>query len=142
MLQSCWDIYSLAATDLTMASKFRDDENIGKIFLTRGDIELLRASLGRPPYNFPAASKNGELLTRNAEKHYRGAKVLSQSSGEREEREENEEAIVKEALVKALLGDGSELGVVRRSVGRADEILGEAVNDGLFEEGMLAGILS
>ena len=139
MLQSCWDAYSLAATDLTMASKFRDDENIGKIFLTRGDIELLRASLGRSPYNFPAASKNVELLTRNAEKHYRGAKVLTQSSGEREE---NEEAVVKEALVKALLGDGSELGLVRRSVERADEILGEAVNDGLFEEGMLAGVIS
>ncbi|EPE31874.1 TPR-like protein [Glarea lozoyensis ATCC 20868] len=132
-----WEAYSLAATDLTTASKFRDDDNIGKIFITRGDIELLRAALGRGSNAFPAAQKNQEILIKNAEKYYRGAKVLTESS---REKEENEEATVKEAVVKGLLGDSSALGAVRSSVGRMDEILRDAVNDGLFDEGLLASL--
>jgi hypothetical protein len=133
-----WDAYSLAATDLTTASKFRDDDNIGKIFITRGDIELLRAALGRGNNVFPAAQKNQELLMKNAEKHYRGAKVLTESSGEKEE---NEEATVKEAVVKGLLGESSQLRAVRQTLPRTDDILKDGINDGLFDEGLVASLL-
>ncbi|KAG9234266.1 hypothetical protein BJ875DRAFT_462044 [Amylocarpus encephaloides] len=129
-----WTLYSLAAADLTSASSFRDDENIGKIFLVRGDVELLRAGLGRPHSIFEMTAKTAETLVRNAEKYYRGAKNLSQGE---DTWEEFEEAVVKETLAKAMLGDSKELKDVRTKIARADEILQEALVDGLFVESML-----
>jgi hypothetical protein len=133
-----WDTYSLAATDLTTASKFRDDGNIGKIFITRGDVELLRAALGRGNNVFPTAQKNQEILMKNAEKYYRGAKVLTESSGVKEE---NEEATVKEAVVKGLLGDSNQIKAIRQTFPRTDDILKDGIYDGLFDEGLLATLV-
>jgi hypothetical protein len=98
----------------------------------------MRAALGRGNNGFPTAQKNQDILMKNAEKYYRGARVLTESSGEKEE---NEEATVKEAVVKGLLGDSSEMRAVRPIIARADEILKDAINDGLFDEGLMATLL-
>lgn len=98
----------------------------------RGDLELLRAALGRPPLNLELAGKNWGVLLGNAEKYYRGAKVLTAAGGEMQE--ENEEATVKEALAKGLLGDEKGLEMARKSIRRADEILWQAVGEKLVDE--------
>ncbi|CAG8949410.1 hypothetical protein HYFRA_00005039 [Hymenoscyphus fraxineus] len=132
-----WMLFSLAAQDVTAASKFRDDDNIGKIFLMRGDLELSRASLGRPPLDLELAQKNRGVLLGNAEKYYRGAKVLT-SGGETQE--ENEEATIKEALAKGLLGDWKELEMARKTNVRTDEILWQAVGERLVDEETLGAM--
>ena len=133
-----WEAYTLAAADLTTASKFRDDENIGKIFIARGDIELSRAALGRGEHSYDAARKNQGILMGNAEKYYRGAKVLMEGTGV----EEWEEACVKEAVVKGLLGDSDVLRAVRARFTRTDEILKDAVNDGILDEDLMGTLIS
>lgn len=105
----------------------------------RGDLELSRATLGKPPLNLELAAKNQGVLLGNAEKYYRGSKALTAGG----EMEENEEATVKEALVKALLGDeGKALEVVRKMIGRSDEILWQAVSERLADEKTLAKLVT
>lgn len=79
MLQSRWQALTTALNALTTASKIPSADNLPKIHLARGDVELLRFQLGQPPNNFDSAAKNAGVLVKNAEKFYRGAKALAGS---------------------------------------------------------------
>ncbi|RDL40631.1 uncharacterized protein BP5553_00610 [Venustampulla echinocandica] len=125
-----WTILSQALQDLTAASKFPDDVNMGQINLLRGDMELMRSRLGLPPLNLDVAVKNQRVLVKNAEKYYRGAKGLTASEGP--PTDDNIEATVKEALAKALSGDSALLVQVRGEFPTAEGILAEAFEEGLF----------
>lgn len=103
-LPARWKALTTALDCLTAASKLPTASNLAKIHILRGDVELLRYQLGQeePPYDI--ATKNSQVLCKNAEKFYRGASVLC------EDKEEKVEASVKEALAKAFGGDASRMG--------------------------------
>lgn len=133
-----WGLLTAANQDLTTASAFKDDENIVKIHLKKGDVELWRFQLGQPPRNFEVAAKNQAVLLKNAEKHYRGAGNLATVAAAYDN--EGSQAKVKEALVKALAGVPTALSDVQAQVQEAGEILEEAVDDGLVDWSQVEGM--
>lgn len=133
-----WGLLTAANQDLTVASTFKDDDNIVKIHLKKGDVELWRFQLGQPPRNFEVAAKNQAILLKNAEKHYRGAGNLATVVAAYGN--EGVQAKVKEALTKMLEGDSKALSNVQEQVMEAGEVLVEAVDDGLADWNQLQGI--
>ncbi|TVY67512.1 UPF0656 protein [Lachnellula suecica] len=130
-----WGLLTAANQDLTIASTFKDDENIVKIHLKKGDVELWRFQLGQPPRRLDAAVKNQAILLKNAEKHYRGAVTLTTVAGAYDN--EGAQAKVKEALTKTLGGDSKALVEVQTQYKEAGEILEEAVEEGLVDYSQL-----
>ena len=143
VLESRWKALSAALDALTAASKLPSADNLAKIHLARGDVELLRFQLGQPPAAaYDVASKNAAVLARNAEKFYRGAGALARAAGQASE---EEEARVKEALAAALGNDAQPIkDVVRMQGERAKAVLDEAVDDGVMsiEQLVAMGIAS
>jgi hypothetical protein len=131
-------LLTAANQDLTVASTFKDDENIVKIHLKKGDVELWRFQLGQQPRNFEVAAKNQAVLLKNAEKHYRGAGNLATVAAAYDN--EGPQAKVKEALAKALAGTMKALSDVQAQVKEAGEILEEAVDEGLVDWSQLGGV--
>lgn len=130
-----WQILTAANQDLTAASAFKDDENIVKIHLKKGDVELWRYQLGQPPRSLEIATKNQAVLLKNAEKHYRGAGNLVAVATAYDS--EDGQAKVKEAVAKALGGNGKALSDVQAQVEQTGEIMEEALEEGLIEQNQL-----
>jgi hypothetical protein len=128
VLSSRWQALSTALNSLTAASKLPSAENLPKIHLARGDVELLRFQLGQPPANFDAAAKNAPILLKNAEKFYRGAKALTASLGGAKE---GDEAEIKEALAAALGGDSPKLKEAIKFLVSTKAVLEDAIDEGL-----------
>ncbi|TAQ85791.1 hypothetical protein B7494_g5887 [Chlorociboria aeruginascens] len=126
---SRWKALSSALESLTAASKLLGADNVAKIHLLRGDVELLRAQLGKLPLCYDVAAKNSGTLAKNAEKFYRGAKNVARISGDQKELTE---ALVKEALAAGLEGDLERIHeAVKLEKGVSQEVLEDAVDDGL-----------
>ena len=132
VLLSRWQALTTAFNALTSASKLPSAFNLPKIHVARGDTELLRFQLGKPPSNFDSAAKNGSVLVKNAEKFYRGAKALSGYSGE--------EAEIKEALAVALGGDATRLKEAVESLPSTKRVLEDAIDEGLVSLDELVGM--
>jgi hypothetical protein len=129
-----WKALTSALGNLTAATKLPDAENVGKMHLLRGDVELLRFQLGDEGYGI--AAKNAATLLKNAEKFYRGAKVLAQRGETHGDRQVFAEAMVMEVLAADLRREPGRLAILRDAVkgesgGGAKGILEDAVEDGL-----------
>jgi hypothetical protein len=143
MAEVCWKAYTTALDALTTASKIPAAENVAKIHLLRGDVELLRYQLGLES-GYAVAVMNAATLLKNAGTYYRGAEAVGRASGGEGE-EEVGEAVVKVALAGALAGEGAGsqgMGVQGEGGGRLQElmktepeatqrVLEEAVEEGL-----------
>jgi hypothetical protein len=103
-------------------SKLPTADNLPKIHLLRGDVELLRFQLGIQGYE--PAIKGGSVLVSNAEKFYRGSRTLA-----REVDTLVLEAGIKEALAIAMAGDSHKLREENSSAARG--ILEEAIEDSI-----------
>ena len=101
-----WKYLSKALDNLTTASNISGALNLPRIHLRRGDCELLRCRLGDEPAPYDIALKSAPTLMKNAEVFYRGAASLATSEGASEEAKE---ARIKEAIVRAIFGDGGRL---------------------------------
>lgn len=131
-----WKALSSALENLTAATKLPDAENVGKMHLLRGDVELLRFQLGQGDEGYGIAAKNAATLLKNAEKFYRGAKALAQRGETHGDRMVFAEAMVMEVLAADLGREPGRLPVLRDAVkgesgGGAKGILEDAVEDGL-----------
>ncbi|KAM5479756.1 hypothetical protein McanCB56680_005451 [Microsporum canis] len=104
-----WQALGVALSRLTAASKLAGTENLAKIHIARGDVEMYRWRLGRPPFLFTAAKDNSGTLLKNAETYYRGGAAIARRDGWSDE---EREGTVKEALAKGLAGDLSQMGAL------------------------------
>ncbi|KAH7360415.1 hypothetical protein BKA65DRAFT_184467 [Rhexocercosporidium sp. MPI-PUGE-AT-0058] len=128
-LSARWTALTTALANLTAASKIPGVDNIVKIHIARGDVEISRFQLGQmEDVVFEKARGNRDVLLRNAGKFYLGAKSIAGSEGLEDE---SVEAAVKEALVKGLLGDGKELKIAVEQFPRGGALLAEMVDEGL-----------
>ncbi|TVY27778.1 UPF0656 protein [Lachnellula hyalina] len=133
-----WDLLTAANQDLTIASSFKDDNNVVKIHLKKGDVELWRFQLGQAPRGLEVAAKNKAVLLKNAEKHYRGAVNLSTVAVAYDN--EDTQAKVKELLAKALGGNAKPLTDAQAQSKEAGDILADAVEEGLVDWNQLQGL--
>jgi len=103
---SRWKALTAALESLTSATKIPSADNLPKIHMTRGDVEILRYQLGQAPSLYEPAAKNGATLLKNAVTFYKGAASLAQASGLQKEAQEG---AIKIALGTSLAGQGEEL---------------------------------
>ena len=82
-LPARWKALTAAIDCLTAASKLPTASNLAKIHVLRGDVELLRYQLGQGHQPYDVATKNSQVLCKNAEKFYRGAAALCDEKEER-----------------------------------------------------------
>ncbi|CZT05553.1 uncharacterized protein RAG0_11588 [Rhynchosporium agropyri] len=127
-LAARWSSLSKALKHLTAASEIPEVDNIVKIHIARGDVEVSRFQLGQTDIVFDPARDNSEVLLKNAGKFYVGAKNLASTLGWEDE---GIEAAFKQALVKGLLGDGNELKVGLHEAQKGTALLVELLEDGL-----------
>lgn len=135
-----WKSLSTALDALTAASKLPDADNLPKIHIARGDVELNRWRLGSAPWEYAMAQQNGSLLLRNAQTYYRGAAALARRDGAAEERRDG---TCKEAFAAGLEGQKDKLMQLRRAAPK--ELLAVAedmVDDGLASPMELEALLS
>ena len=71
-----WKTLSLALRFLATADKNPGPAERSIINARRGDVELLRTRLGDPPVIYDQAAKSRNLLIKNAETYYEGARKL------------------------------------------------------------------
>lgn len=135
-----WQSLSSALEALSAASKLATAENVPKIHLARGDAEMSRWQLGRPPWNYAMSRQNAATLLKNAQTYYRGAAALARRDGAAEQERDGS---CKEALAAALAGDRTKLEQLRSAVPK--ELLTVAedmVEDGLVMSTNLEPLLS
>ncbi|KAJ5655675.1 Tetratricopeptide-like helical [Penicillium longicatenatum] len=135
-----WQSLSVALDALTAASKLPSAENLPKIHLARGDVEMHRWRLGTEPWNHAISQQNGAMLVRNAQTYYRGAAALARRDGAVEEERDGS---YKEAIAAALEGDKSKLDQLK--AGGLEKLIGVAqdmVEDGLVEGTVLSALIS
>lgn len=124
-----WTALSVALESLTAASKLPSADNLPKIHLARGDVELLRYQLGQHPTSYGPAKKNGAMLLKNAGTFYRGAESHAARAGSQKE---IQEAAVKLALASGLGGDIEGLKhLCKLEPAACQRVLEDAVEDGL-----------
>ncbi|KAL1956349.1 hypothetical protein VTO42DRAFT_7432 [Malbranchea cinnamomea] len=127
-----WQSLSTALDCLSAASKIASTDNLPKIHIARGDVELYRWRLGRVPWNYAMASNNASILINNAQTYYRGGAAFARRDGWAEDEREGS---IKEALAKALSGD----------VARIQELMASAreevmrIAEDMVEDGLVAG---
>ncbi|PBP24329.1 hypothetical protein BUE80_DR004650 [Diplocarpon rosae] len=132
-----WTSLSLALKYLTSASKIHGADNLAKIHIARGDIEISRFQLGQNGWAYKSAVENKDTLLRNAGKFYVGAKGLAAANGWEEE---GFEATLKGHLAQGLLGDGAALKVALVESAKGHSLLAEMVDEGLVTTEQLASI--
>lgn len=135
-----WKSLSTALDALTAASKLPNADNLPKIHIARGDVELNRWRLGSAPWEYAMAQQNGSLLLRNAQTYYRGAAALARRDGAVEE---TRDGTCKEAFAAGLEGQKDKLMQLRRAAPK--ELLAVAedmVDDGLASPIELEALLS
>lgn len=135
-----WQALSTALDCLTAASRLPHAENLPKIHIARGDVEIYRWRLGRAPWDLALANENAPILLKNAQTFYRGGSAIARRDGWTEE---EREGAVKEALAKAFSGDIAQiqelLANAREDVMRTAE---EVVEEGLVANEDMQGLLS
>jgi hypothetical protein len=133
-----WKALTAALESLTAASQMPSAENVAKIHLARGDIELLRFRLGQPQSLLDVAARNSAKLLKNAGAYYRGAEANGRVlKADREVKE----AVIKQAVVEALGSNHDKLRELLADDQRAvDLVLEEAVEDGLVELDWILGL--
>ncbi|KAL8816766.1 MAG: hypothetical protein Q9223_004281 [Gallowayella weberi] len=131
-----WKHLTKALDNLTAAGKLQDAKNLSRIHLRRGDCELLRRRLGQAPTSYDIALKSASTLLKNAEIYYRGAARLAKAEGATDE---EWEALTKEAVVAAFLGDQSKYRErILLEKCRVQEVVEDMTEDGLvLEDDML-----
>ena len=139
-LAARWKALSSALEALTAASKLPAAENLPKIHLARGDVEVQRWRLGGEPWGYSMAAQNGAMLLRNAQTYYRGAAALARRDGIVEE---EREGVVREAIAAALEGQMGKLEQLKTSsiqlvVGVAQDM----VEDGLVEGNVMSSLIA
>lgn len=127
----CWKHLTKALDNLTLAAKLPKVKNLPRIYLRRGDCELLRRRLGAAPLNYDIALKSASTLLKNAEIYYRGAVRLAQAEAAANE---ETEASVKEAVVITVsTGEHSKLDErLDMQRARAQEIIEDMTEEGLL----------
>ncbi|OJD11792.1 hypothetical protein AJ78_07505 [Emergomyces pasteurianus Ep9510] len=124
-----WQALSSALDSLTTATKLPQAENITKIHLARGDVEMYRWRLGGKPWSYKVSHENAPTLLKNAQTYYRGAAALARRDGSGEQ---DREGTAKEALAFALSGDMQRMeGLIARSEKELRQIAEDMVEDGL-----------
>ncbi|KAL2074641.1 hypothetical protein VTL71DRAFT_8419 [Oculimacula yallundae] len=127
-LAARWLALTTALKHLTTASKIPDVDNIVKIHIARGDVEISRYQLGQLDVVFEPARVNSDVLLKNAGKFYAGARYLAGTYGWEDE---GGEAALKEALVKGLLGNGEEMKIGIKQTQRGTALVAELLEEGL-----------
>jgi len=127
-----WQSLSAALDALTAASKIPDADNLPKIHLARGDVEMHRWRLGMSPWNYEMAQQNGTTLLRNAQTYYRGAAALARRDGASEEERDGS---CKEAIAAAVEGPRAKLDQLKTT--GLNEVV--AVAQDMVEDGMVDG---
>ena len=125
-----WQALSSALDSLSAASKLPQAENLPKVHIARGDVEVSRWQLGRPPWNYAASSGNASTLLKNAQTYYRGATALAQRDGAASE---EKDASIKEAIALALAGDRNKMDQLMANA--KDSVVGVA--EEMIEEGLV-----
>ncbi|OJD23411.1 hypothetical protein ACJ73_05236 [Blastomyces percursus] len=124
-----WQALSSALDSLTAATKLPGAQNLPKIHLARGDVEIYRWRLGEQPWNYTISHENASTLLKNAQTYYRGAAALAGRDGLTEQ---SREGTAKEALAFALAGDMQKIeGLVASSEKELRQIAEDMVDDGL-----------
>lgn len=126
-----WQALSSAQDALSTASKLAAAENVSKIHLARGDVEMCRWRLGHPPWNHVVSQESSSTLLQNAQTYYRGAAVIARRNGAAEEERDGS---CKEALAAALGGDWGKLKRMRSVAG--NDVL--VVAEDMVEEGLVS----
>ncbi|PYI12155.1 hypothetical protein BO78DRAFT_402872 [Aspergillus sclerotiicarbonarius CBS 121057] len=135
-----WQSLSAALDVLTKASKLPDAENLPKIHLARGDVEVGRWRLGLSPWDYPMAQQYAATLLRNAQTYYRGATALARRDGAADEARDGS---CKEAIVAALEGQKDKLQQLQKSTPKELMIVAEdVVDDGWMSPGDMEVLLS
>lgn len=135
-----WKSLSTALDALTAASKLPDADNLPKIHIARGDVEMNRWRLGMAPWEYGMAQQNGSLLLRNAQTYYRGAAALARRDGAAEEMRDG---TCKEAFAAGLEGQKDKLMQLRRAAPKELVAVAEdMVDDGLANPIELEALLS
>ncbi|KAL1962931.1 hypothetical protein VTN77DRAFT_9027 [Rasamsonia byssochlamydoides] len=135
-----WQALTSALDAFTAASKLATAENVPKIHLARGDVEMLRWRLGRPPWNYAMSQQNASTLLKNAQTYYRGAAALARRDGAVEEERDGS---CKEALAAALAGDKTKLEPLRSAASKDLLTVAEdMVEDGLVMSTDMETLLS
>ncbi|EED17035.1 conserved hypothetical protein [Talaromyces stipitatus ATCC 10500] len=129
-LVSRWQALSAALEALTAASRLASADNIPKIHIARGDAEMARWQLGRPPWSYPPANENSATLLKNAQTYYRGAANLARRDGDSEQEREGS---CKESLAAALAGDKTKLDQLRSA--DSEKVMGIAQD--MIEDGLI-----
>ncbi|OJJ95541.1 hypothetical protein ASPACDRAFT_1860217 [Aspergillus aculeatus ATCC 16872] len=135
-----WQALSAALDALTKASKHPEADDLPKIHLARGDVEIARWRLGMPPWNYVMAQQYGATLLRNAQTYYRGAAALARRDGASEE---SRDGSCKEAIAAALEGQKQKLEELRRAAPKELMMVAEdVVDDGWMSPGDMEVLLS
>ncbi|PYH98371.1 hypothetical protein BO71DRAFT_395321 [Aspergillus ellipticus CBS 707.79] len=135
-----WQSLSAALDTLTKASKLPDAENLPKIHLARGDVEMSRWRLGLSPWEHGMAQQNAALLLRNAQTYYRGAAALARRD---RAADEERDGTCKEAIAAALEGQHDKLQQLRRAAPKELMVVAEdVVDDGWMSPGDMEVLLS
>ena len=126
-----WKCLTKALEYMTTATKAPDAENVPELHVGRGDIELLRVMLSSAP-GLPDTLTNDKVkatLLKNAATYYSGAVAVARSSIMLSRAPVVSIAMVKEAVVKGMMGQGVE--PLRELVksGVSKDTMIECVND-------------
>jgi hypothetical protein len=135
-----WQSLSTALDALTKASKLPDADNLPKIHLARGDVEMHRWRLGTSPWNHTMAQQYGATLLKNAQTYYRGAAALARRDGAADE---ERDGTCKEAIAAAVEGQKAKLDQLKTTV--LEQIVAvatEMVEDGMIEGTYMSSLIS
>ncbi|KAL2845779.1 hypothetical protein BJX68DRAFT_129910 [Aspergillus pseudodeflectus] len=127
-----WQALSAAVDALNKASKLPDAENLPKIHLARGDVEMSRWRLGFTPWEYTMAQQNGAILLRNAQTYYRGAAALARRDGGADE---ERDGTCKEAIAAAIEGQKEKLSQLKSAAPKELMVVAEDV----VEDGWVSG---
>ncbi|KAE8144846.1 hypothetical protein BDV25DRAFT_171068 [Aspergillus avenaceus] len=135
-----WQSLSTALDALTKSSKLPDADNLPKIHLARGDVEMNRWRLGTSPWEYALAQQNAATLLRNAQTYYRGAAALARRDGSADEQRDG---TCKEALAAAFEGQKDKLQQLKATALKELMIVAEdVVDDGWVSPGDMQALLS
>jgi hypothetical protein len=138
-LTSRWQCLSSALDALTMASKLATVENAPKVHLARGDAEMYRWRLGRPPWKHTISQENASRLLQNAQTYYRGAAGFARRN---DAADEEREAACKEALAAALDGQRDKLEALGSAKLNVLTVAEDMVEDGMVSLTEMEALLS
>ncbi|TQB69346.1 hypothetical protein MPDQ_001966 [Monascus purpureus] len=135
-----WQSLSSALEALTAASRLPDAENLSKIHLARGDVEMYRWRLGCAPWGLAMSRQNAPTLLRNAQTYYRGVAALARRGGIPDD---ERDGAFKEAFAAALDGQKGKLDRLKATASKDLLIVAEdMVDDGLVSATDMESLLS